>query len=181
EKSFDDQNINKANSDSTRPLIGANTKPKAILNKPTGKTPPTLSFSNVFVTSISQSDIRQPAQSVELEKEPITTSSSSLSDQLLLSDATIPKPILKKSNQPSSPSSDQDRIPPSYNDQMKISSIIHPKSYVNLSEPHILSNPPKMYAPYKAKEKSLLQNAPKPAPRPSLQQVLNEKQGESLV
>ncbi|CAF4341397.1 unnamed protein product, partial [Rotaria magnacalcarata] len=157
EKSFDDQNINKANSDSTRPLIGANTKPKAILNKPTGKTPPTLSFSNVFVTSISQSDIRQPAQSVELEKEPITTSSSSLSDQLLLSDATIPKPILKKSNQPSSPSSDQDRIPPSYNDQMKISSIIHPKSYVNLSEPHILSNPPKMYAPYKAKEKSLLQ------------------------
>ncbi|CAF4922590.1 unnamed protein product, partial [Rotaria magnacalcarata] len=65
----------------------------------------------VFVTSISQSDIRQPAQSVELEKEPITTSSSSLSDQLLLSDATIPKPILKKSNQPSSPSSDQDRIP----------------------------------------------------------------------
>ncbi|CAF4471147.1 unnamed protein product, partial [Rotaria magnacalcarata] len=40
EKSFDDQNINKANSDSTRPLIGANTKPKAILNKPTGKTPP---------------------------------------------------------------------------------------------------------------------------------------------
>ncbi|CAF3708230.1 unnamed protein product [Rotaria socialis] len=184
EKSFDDQNISKANSDNTQPLIGTNTKPKSILNKPTGKTPPTLSFSNVFVTSISQSDIRQPTQNVELEKKPITSSpssSSSLSDQLLLSDATIPKPILKKSNQQSSPSSDQDRIPPSYNDQMKISSIIHPKSYVKLSEPHILSNPPKMYVPYKAKENSLLRNAPKPAPRPSLQQVLKEKQGESLV
>ncbi|CAF4608636.1 unnamed protein product [Rotaria socialis] len=184
EKSFDDQNISKANSDNTQPLIGTNTKPKSILNKPTGKTPPTLSFSNVFVTSISQRDIRQPTQNVELEKKPITSSpssSSSLSDQLLLSDATIPKPILKKSNQQSSPSSDQDRIPPSYNDQMKISSIIHPKSYVKLSEPHILSNPPKMYVPYKAKENSLLQNAPKPAPRPSLQQVLKEKQGESLV
>ncbi|CAF4549875.1 unnamed protein product [Rotaria sp. Silwood1] len=181
EKSFEDQNTNKRNSD-TPPSIDTNRKPKITTNKSNGKRPPTLSFSNVFVTSVSQGDITEQSQNDDI-KNPLTTSpstSSSLSDKLLLTDVTIPKPILKKSNQQSSPSSDQDRIPPSYQDQKKFSSIINSKSYVKLTEQHFISNPTKIHMPYKTKN-SLLQNIPKPAPRPSLKQSSINKQDESLV
>ncbi len=104
-----------------------------------------------------------------------------MSDQLLLTDVTTPKPILKKSNQQSSPSSDQDHIPPSYHDLKKISSIINTKSYVKLTQPNLKTNSTKIYIPYKTKENSLLHNIPKPAPRPSLKQSSFDKQDGSLV
>ncbi|CAF0903615.1 unnamed protein product [Rotaria sordida] len=181
EKSFEDQNTNKRYSD-ILPSINTNTNVKITKNKSNDKPRPTLSFSNVFVTSISQCDIRGQSQNDEIKK-PLTTSpstSSSLSDQLLLTDVTIPKPILKKSNQQSSPPSDQDRIPPSYHDQKKLSSIINSKSYVKLAEPYFNSNSKKIPITYKTKN-PLLHNIPKPAPRPSLKQSSTAKKDESLV
>ncbi|CAF2487436.1 unnamed protein product [Rotaria sp. Silwood2] len=180
EKSFEDQNTNKQHSD-TLPSIDTNTKSKITTKKSNGKPPPILSFSNVFITSVSQGDITKQSQNENIKK-PLTTSpstSSSLSDHLL-TDVATPKPILKKSNQQSSPSSNPDRIPPSYNDQKKLSSIINPKSYVKLTEPHFNSNSIKTYIPCKTKT-SLLHNIPKPAPRPSLKQSSMGKQDESLV
>ena len=101
-----------------------------------------------------------------LKKSLITSSStsSSLSDHLFLQSLTPPKPILKKSPQQSPPSSDQDRIPPSYQDQKKFTSLIQSKSLVTL-------NPMKL-------QESLI---PKPAPRPSLKQTSVTKRAASLV
>jgi hypothetical protein len=175
EKSFEEQNASKQRS-STPSSIDTNLKTKISTTKPA----PTLSFSNVFVTSVSQGDITEQSHDDELKKSLTTSpsSSSTFSDQLLLTDVTPPKPILKKSNQQSSPPSDQYRIPPSYNDQKKISSIINTKSYVKLTQPQ---NSTKIYVPYKTKENSLLHKIPKPAPRPSLKQSSFDRQDESLV
>lgn len=181
EKSFEEQTALKRRSDTPTSIDSNTIKSKTSSTKSTIK--PTLTFSNVFVTSVSQGDIPEQSHDDDIKK-PLTTSpstSSSYSDQLLLPDVTTPKPILKKSNQQSSPSSDQDRIPPSYHDQKKISSIINTKSYVKLSEPNVKNNATKIYVPYKTKGNSLLHNIPKPAPRPSLKQSSFDKQDESLV
>ena len=134
-----------------------------------------MSFSNVFVTSVSQGDTTEPSQDDETKKSFTTSPSSSLSfsEQLLCADVATPKPILKKFNLQSSPSSDQDRIPPSYHDQKKISSIINTKSYIKLTP---VQTSTKIYVPYKPKA-----NIPKPAPRPSLKQSSSDRQDESLV
>lgn len=138
------------------------------------------------MTSVSQTDATVTTPNDDVKK-PITTSpssSSSCSDHLLSSDATTtPKPILKKSNpQPSPPSSDQDRIPPSYQDQKKISPITNIKSYVKSIDSHVNTTPPKTYILYKTKESSQPNNnVPKPAPRPSLKQSLQDRKNESLV
>jgi hypothetical protein len=163
EKSFEEQNSSKRRS-STPSSLDTNLKKPA----------PTLSFSNVFVTSVSQGDTDEAKKSLTTSP----SSSSTFSDQLLLTDVTTPKPILKKSHQQSSPSSDQDRIPPSYQDQKKISSIINTKSYVKLTP---TQHSTKIYIPYKPKDHSLLHKIPKPAPRPSLKHSSFERQDESLV
>ena len=144
------------------------------------KSAPALSFSNVFVTSVSQGDTSERSQDDETKKSLTTSPSSSVSfsEQLLLPDVTTPKPILKKSNQQSSPSSDQDRIPPSYNDQKNISSIINTRSYIKLNPAQTST---KIYVPYKPKQNILTSNIPKPAPRPSLKQSPVNRQDESLV
>jgi hypothetical protein len=84
EKSFDDHNI------------------------PKSKSPSSLSFSKVFVTSVSH------VQPTDNEfKNPLTTS-----DSLLLTDIITPKPILKKYNQ-------SNHVLPRYRDQKKISSLLN--------------------------------------------------------
>jgi len=176
DKSFEEPNTTKQRS-STPTSLDTTIKSKISNDKSTVKTPPTLSFSNVFVTSVSKGDTTEQSQDDEIKK-PLTTSpssSSTFSDQFLLTDVTTPKPILKKSNQQSSPSSDQDRIPPSYNDQKKISSIINTRSYVKLNQSHLNNNSTKHYVPYKIKSNPLLHNIPKPAPRPSLKQSSFDK------
>jgi hypothetical protein len=182
EKSFEEQNASKRRSN-TPTSIDSNIKPKPPNNKSTVKPTPTLSFSNVFVTSVSQGDATEQSQDDETKK-PLTTSpstSSSFSDHFLLSDATTPKPILKKSNQQSSPSSDPDRIPPSYRDQKKISPVINTRPYMKLTKPQFNNTSTKIYVPYKTNQHSLLHKIPKPAPRPSLKQSSIGKQDESLV
>ncbi|UJR37424.1 hypothetical protein I4U23_030127 [Adineta vaga] len=181
EKSFDERNSIKRRSD-TPTSVDTNSKSNVSIKKPIIKPPPTLSFSNVFVTSVSQGDTPVQTQD-DSSKKALTASpstSSSFSDQLLLSDVTTPKPILKKSNQQSSPSSDQDRIPPSYDDQNNFSSIIHTKSSIKLIQPQI-NKSTKIYVPYKSKETPPAHKIPKPAPRPSLKHSSVEKQHESLV
>lgn len=121
------------------------------------KSTPTLSFSNVFVTSVSQTDLKESSPEIDIKKS--LSTSSAFSDRLLLSDVTTPKPILKKSHLQSSPSSEPDRIPPSYHDQKNFLSIKKNKSKDNYLRP-------------------------KPAPRPSLKQSSSssiERQEESLV
>ena len=182
EKSFDEQNPNKRRSN-TPTSVDSAIKSKTSNNKSTVKSPPALSFSNVFVTSVSQGDMTKQSQDDEIKK-PLTASpstSSSFSDQLLLSDVATPKPILKKPHQQSSPSSDQDRIPPSYRDQKKISPIINTKPYAKLTKPHFNNTSTKTYVPYKTNENILLHKTPKPAPRPSLKQTSLGRQDESLV
>jgi hypothetical protein len=66
------------------------------------------------VTSVSQI---QPTD--DEIKKPLTTYSSSISDNLLVNYIKTPKPILKKFNQQSS----SNRILPNYHDQNKISSV----------------------------------------------------------
>ncbi|CAF1223168.1 unnamed protein product [Adineta ricciae] len=182
EKSFDEQNSSKRRSD-TPTSVDTNSKSTASIKKSTVKPPPTLSFSNVFVTSVSQGDTPEKSHDVPVKK-PLTASpstSSSFSDQLLLSDVTTPKPILKKSNQQTSPSSDQDRIPPSYDDQKKFSSVINTKPCVKLNELQT-NNSTKIYVPYKSKANPPpAHKVPKPAPRPSLKQSPTDKHHESLV
>ncbi|CAF0937049.1 unnamed protein product [Adineta steineri] len=182
EKSFDEQNSSKRRS-ATPTSVDTNSKSNISIKKSTIRIPPTLSFSNVFVTSVSQGDGNMQSRDDEVKK-PLTASpstSSSFSDQLLLADITTPKPILKKSIQQSSPLSEPDRIPPSYQDQKKILPIINTKSYVKLPEFHLNNNLTKIYVPYKPKETPLLHKIPKPAPRPSLKQSSMEKHNESLV
>lgn len=182
EKSFEDQIANKRHSD-TSTSVDSTTKPNIFPAKATVKSPPILSFSNVFVTSVSQGDIREQLKDDEVKK-PFTaspSSSSSLSDHLLLSEVTIPKPILKKSAQQSSPSSDQDRIPPSYQDQKKMSSVMNPKSYIKLTEPSLNTTSLKTNEHSKIENKCLLPKIPKPAPRPSLKQSSTYRKDESLV
>ena len=122
------------------------------------KSTPTLSFSNVFVTSVSQTDLKESSPETDIKKS--LSTSSAFSDHLLLSEAPTPKPILKKSHPQSSPSSEPDRIPPSYQDQKKFSSVTTMKSKDNHTRP-------------------------KPAPRPSLKQSssssIERQQEESLV
>jgi hypothetical protein len=84
EKSFDDHNISKP------------------------KSPSSLSFSKVFVTSVSH------VQPTDNEfKNPLPTS-----DSLLLTDIITPKPILKKYNQ-------SNHVLPRYRDQKKTSSLLN--------------------------------------------------------
>lgn len=178
EKSFDEANSIKRHSATSSSVETLNKSKTSINSKPT----PTLSFSNVFVTSVSQGETANQSQDV---KKPLTSSpssSSSFSDRLLLSDIATPKPILKKSPQQSSPSSDQDRIPPSYQDQKKMSSILNTKTYIKFPQASTINtNSTKIYVPYKTKEHSPTNSQPKPAPRPSLKQSSFDKQDESLV
>jgi len=88
EKSFDDHNI------------------------PKPKSPSSLSFSKVFVTSVSHV---QPTNNEFKNPLPPT------SDSLLLTDIITPKPILKNYNQQSL----SNHVLPRYRDQKKISSLLN--------------------------------------------------------
>ncbi|CAF0949574.1 unnamed protein product [Rotaria sordida] len=109
EKSFDDQNIQKPYTD-TSTIINTTTKSKQTNNKSSSS----LSFSNVFITSVSQI----PTNNDEIQKS--LTTSTSLSDNLPSNDIIImPKPILKKS----SPQISLDTIAENYHDKKDISSM----------------------------------------------------------
>ncbi|CAF4802471.1 unnamed protein product [Rotaria sp. Silwood1] len=116
EKSFDDQNIQKSYSNNST-TIDTTRKSK----QPKNKSSSSLSFSKVFITSVSQIQTKDD----EIQKPLTTTTTSSLSDNSPSNNIIIiPKPILKKSSPQTSPN----RIPRNYHEQKKISSI-----YTNIS------------------------------------------------
>ncbi|CAF2514093.1 unnamed protein product [Rotaria sp. Silwood2] len=121
EKSFEDQNIQKPYSDIST-TIDTTTKSKQTNNKS-----PSLSFSKVFITSVSQIQTKDD----EIQKS-LTTASSSSDNSPSNDIIIIPKPILKKSSPQTSP----DQISTKYRDQKKISS-----NYTNTS--CLLHNIPK--------------------------------------
>lgn len=174
EKSFGDHSISKQRAQTPTKLDSA-TKNKLVKVKSV----PTLTFSNVFVTSVSQTDTKESSADDDIKKllTASSSTSSSLSDHLLFTEVVTPKPILKKSPQQLSPSSDHDRIPPSYHEQKKLSSLVSNKPYVKLTQPHGTNHSSKSYVPVNRKENL----TPRPAPRPSLKHSSIDKQDESLV
>ena len=174
EKSFGDHSISKQRAE-TPTKLDSTTKDKPVKVKSV----PTLTFSNVFVTSVSQTDTKESSPDDDIKKLLIGSSStsSSLSDHLLFTEVVTPKPILKKSPQQLSPASDHDRIPPSYHEQKKLSSLVSNKPYVKLTQPHGSNHSSKSYVPVNRKENL----TPRPAPRPSLKHSSIDKQDESLV
>ncbi|CAF5155909.1 unnamed protein product, partial [Rotaria sp. Silwood1] len=115
-KSFDDQNIQKSYSNNSTTI---DTTRK--LKQPKNKSSSSLSFSKVFITSVSQIQTKDD----EIQKPLTTTTTSSLSDNSPSNNIIIiPKPILKKSSPQTSPN----RISGNYHEQKKISSI-----YTNIS------------------------------------------------